>query len=125
MIVLDASAVLAVIFQEPGGDLVVQNALGSWLSAVNYAEVVTKVVDQGFDADRATRAMRRLRPQLSPFDQAQAQRTGELRTATAGLGLSLGDRACLALAETLDATVLTADRNWARLNLGIRIELIR
>lgn len=123
--VLDASAVLAVLFREPGAEFVIRRAQGAAMSAINYAEVIARVVQEGFDPVAADREIVRLRFDIVPFDRSLAHRSGVLRAETRALGLSLGDRACLALAERLGGTVLTGDRHWARLDLGIPIELIR
>lgn len=125
MIVLDSSAVLAGLQGEPGGDHVLQHSLGASVSAVNVCEVITSLVDRGGSPEAARRSVTRLKMNIVPFDEPQAQRAGELRPLTRHLGLSLGDRACLALAEQLGAKVLTADRPWDQLKLGIDIELIR
>jgi PIN domain nuclease of toxin-antitoxin system len=109
-IVLDASAVLAVINDEAGADAVYPNLYGAALSAVNYAEVTTKLAEGGTDRKAAVEAILRLGVQVVDFDKDLAERTGELRPLTRSRGLSLGDRACIALAEREGATVLTADR---------------
>ena len=125
MIVLDASAVLAVIFREPGAERVIEQALGSAISAVNHAEVISRLADEGADRELASREISRLRFEVTPFDQRQAEHAGYLRSATRHIGLSLGDRACLALALAREAPVLTADRAWADLDIGLEIQLIR
>ena len=125
MIVLDSSAVLAVLRSEPGSDFVLERSKGAAISAVNLAEVISTVIERGATAAAAKRNVARLRMTIVSFDEAQAQRAGELRPLTRHLGLSLGDRACLALAEKLKAVVLTGDRGWARLDLGLEIQLIR
>jgi PIN domain nuclease of toxin-antitoxin system len=95
------------------------------LSTVNLSEVVAKLVDRGYGADAIARNLDALKLDVRPFDPAQAQRAGLLRGATRQSGLSLGDRACLALAAELDRPAVTADKAWAELDIGIRIELIR
>lgn len=124
--VLDASAVLAVINNERGADNVIEALLGgAFLSAVNYAEVLTKLNEKGFDRETARRTVLSVGVQVLDFEIDLADRTGELRTQTKSQGLSLADRACLALAERQRLPALTADRKWATLNLGIDIRLIR
>lgn len=125
MIVFDSSAVLAVLQSEPGASAVLEQLHGGSISVVNMAEIVSTILDRGGTPDAVTRNLDRLRMTIVPFDEAQARRAGELRPVTRHLGLSLGDRACLALAETIGARVLTADRNWSRLKLDLDIQLIR
>ena len=102
---------------------------GAWISAVNLAEVVTRLVDQGYDEEEAHEDLASFVLEVVPFDEELAYRAGLLRTVTRPAGLSLGDRACLALAERLDLPALTADRSWATLQLdtrlGIRVEVVR
>lgn len=124
-VALDTSAVLALLFDEPGRervDPVVDEAL---ISAVNLAEIVSKLVESGYEDAEAERAIDGLLPLVVPFDIPQAVDAGALRRETRQFGLSLGDRACLALARRELARVLTADRVWADLDLGIEIEVIR
>lgn len=124
-LVLDASAVIAFLKREPGAARVAEAMVGGAISSVNHAEVGTKAVNDGMD-DRAVEVLLRGLPLVvHPFDAAQAADAALLRRATARSGLSLGDRACLALARALGASVLTADRPWADLDVGVRIELIR
>ncbi|KPF80485.1 hypothetical protein IP88_00295 [alpha proteobacterium AAP81b] len=124
-VVLDSSALLAVLQGEPGADAVMPALQGALVSAVNAAEVVTKLVEIGMTPVEAGTNLTRLDVDIIAFDAVQAQQTGALRPLTRHLGLSLGDRACLALAQQRRATVLTADRPWAGLDLGIAIEVIR
>jgi len=124
-IVLDASAVLAHIGGERGSDAVAQVAVDAVMSAVNLAEVYSKLVERGLSADQADSIIYRYGFEIVPFDEVLARQTGALRSATRKLGLSLGDRACLALAQRDDLPVLTADRSWAKLDLGIDIKVVR
>jgi PIN domain nuclease of toxin-antitoxin system len=122
--VLDASALLALLNQEPGAERVREVLAGSIVSAINCAEVYSKLSDwkvafAGFDD------LISVVPTVVGFDVGLARRAGELNAATRHLGLSLGDRACLALAEREGLPALTADRKWARLDIGIAVELIR
>lgn len=127
--VLDASAVLALIKREPGHDRVAPMfANGSCqVSAVNWAEVLTKLSESGQTDSTVRAAAYALGATVIAFDAPQAETCGLLRTATRRFGLSLGDRACLALARTQGAVAVTADRVWLPLAepLGIAIECIR
>ena len=124
-VVLDTSAFLAVLFTEPGGDSVTARLDEAVMSTVNHCEVVTKLVDAGFDEARIDAILTSFDVPLHAHDAAQARVAGLLRRATRATGLSLGDRACLALATALDAPVLTADRAWRNLDAGVAIEVIR
>jgi len=124
-VVLDSSAVLALIFGEPGGDRVAPVVGESVISAVNLSEIVAKLVERGYRDDEAERAVDGFLPSVIPLDIALAIDTGTLRGKTRQQGLSLGDRACLALARREEVRVLTADRAWADLEIGIKIEVIR
>ncbi len=123
--VLDASAVLSTFRGEPGGE-VAEEAFGdSLISAVNLCEVVSKLVDEGItEADALLIAMTPSYA-IADFDEALGLQAGALRAATRRWGLSLGDRACLALARREGLPVLTADRAWASLDIGVEIRLIR
>lgn len=123
--VLDASAILAVIFNEPGGDAVLPLLDGGLLSAVNLAEVHARLLHRGADADFAWQRIAALGCEICSFDGPMARVVAELAPQTRPWGLSLGDRACLALAIQRQATALTTDRAWKNLNLGIEIEVIR
>lgn len=123
--VLDASALLCLLFEEPGHERV-EAALGSaCIAAANLAEVVGKLVDRGVPPDEAVADLREVDIEVIPMDRAQAEAAGALRAATRVAGLSLGDRACLALAQALGATALTTDRPWAALNCGVAVEVVR
>jgi len=123
--VLDASAVLAVINAEPGQEIVVDALDDALVSAVNHAEVISKLVERGMTLDLARAAIRSIGVDVVDFDSDLAERAGELRRETKHLGLSLADRACLALAERESAVALTADRHWDALKIDIGIRLIR
>ncbi|HEY4902846.1 MAG TPA: type II toxin-antitoxin system VapC family toxin [Candidatus Sulfotelmatobacter sp.] len=125
-IVLDASAILAVINGEPGADTLTPDLLARAVaSAVNLAEVQTKLVSRGWTSaqawDDATSPVR----EVLPFDEEQARITGDLVTQTGPLGLSLGDRACLALGIALKLPVYTAERAWKKLKISVPIHVIR
>jgi PIN domain nuclease of toxin-antitoxin system len=123
--VLDASAVLAVYFDERGAEQVCSALPGPLLSSVNYAEVIGKCLDRGAAIGSIRRKLAAMGFEVVPHDARLAYRTGELRPLTKQLGLSLADRACLALAERERLPVLTADRHWGSLDLGIDVRLIR
>lgn len=128
-VVLDASALIAYLYQEPGSD-VVESAIsmGAVISAVNWAEVLSKVNDKGEDiVDLVAKVADEEFDWLTifPVTEPDAIRIAELRQRTKILGLSLGDRACLALGLRLKLTVLTADRIWKNLAIGIPILTIR
>jgi PIN domain nuclease of toxin-antitoxin system len=124
-VVLDASAVLAVLNKERGADQVVDTLADAVLLTVNYAEVVSKLVEQGLASGLACALVEGIGATVVDYDKTLAARTGELRAATRERGLSLADRACLALAERERAAAVTADKNWAGLELGIDVRLIR
>ena len=123
--VLDASAVLALLLDEPGAARIEAHLGSGCVSAVNVAEVITKLMEKGFHRQQALGLWSGLGATVVDFTAEQAIETGLLRPATAAAGLSLGDRACLTLAARLGATALTTDRAWARINLGIAVELVR
>ena len=115
--VFDASAVLAAIFEEAGASQVVAlwSAGENLLSAVNYAEIVSKLSERGMsDAEIAT-VIEGVPLAVTAFDRSTAHEAGLLRRATKALGLSLGDRACLALGMARKARVITAERIWEKL----------
>jgi PIN domain nuclease of toxin-antitoxin system len=124
--VLDSSALLALVNQEPGKERV-ETAVqaGALLGTVNLAEVVAKLSEGGRSEAEIRYELDRLALEVAGFDDDLAYRTGLLRPATRHVGLSLGDRACLALAEHLNLPALTTDRPWGNLSIGIRIEVIR
>lgn len=124
--VLDASAIMAFVRDEPGAGVVAQYLPGAFVSTVNLSEVLKKAVEAAPDSvDRAWQYLMALGMEAVDFDIRLARRTGELRAATRKLGLSFADRACLALAEREGLPALTADRRWAELDTGIPVTLIR
>ena len=125
---LDTSAILAQLWSEPGADIVNRSMENSIVSAVNLAEVFTKLIERGpLEIAETQIAILQVESPIGivPFDKAQAIICGKLRTKSRSLGLSPGDRACLALAIQENATVLTADRAWSELDVGIEIKIIR
>lgn len=124
--VLDASAILALLFGEPGNERLTEELLGeSAASTVNLAEVQTAMVRRGVASVEAWARAIIVVGEMVPFTQDQARVAGGLVAQTRPLGLSLGDRACLALALELKAPVYTADKSWKKLRLGIPIHVIR
>jgi len=129
--VLDASALLALLKGEPGAERVAE-ALeqGAYLSAVNLAEVLSKLADWGEDPAEAQARMAQVgllgaTVEVLPFTGEDALEVARLRALTRAYGLSFGDRACLALARRLGLPALTAERAWAELDLGIPVEVLR
>jgi PIN domain nuclease of toxin-antitoxin system len=123
--VIDSSVVLAFMLRELTAVEAEPWLTGASISAVNLSEVITKLIDRGLSAETIAENIADLNLEVRPFDQAQAERAGLLRSCTRELGLSLGDRACLALAIDVGGSVATADKAWAELDIGIPIELIR
>ena len=123
--VLDASAILAAFFDEPGADFVAERMSGALLSAVNYHEVVAKLVDRGTPPDQILDIMSQLDVEVVPVDREQAAVAGLLRAETRAAGLSLGDRTCLALASAREATAVTTDRAWGNLAIKVQVEIAR
>lgn len=124
-VALDSSAILAVVFNEPGGDKIVDLLNGGLLSSVNLAEVHTRLILRGIPRDFARSRVRTMGCEICLFDENQAHIAGELGAISHPYGLSVGDRACLALAIERKAKVYTADHMWRNLNLGIEVEVIR
>ena len=124
-VVLDASAILAVLHREPGGEVVVPLASGALISAVNVAEASARLSDWDMREGECRQAILELGLVVVPFDAELAFDSSALRPATKHLGLSLGDRACLALAKREGLPALTADRVWSGLDIGVEVRLIR
>jgi PIN domain nuclease of toxin-antitoxin system len=124
--VLDASAVLALLRREVGWEAVAQAIVaGSAMSAVNLAEVVGRLAEDGMDEVDIREVIDRLDVEVISFGADQAFRGGVLQPLTRTLGLSLGDSACLALAESMNLPAITADRIWASLPLPIQVQVVR
>jgi ribonuclease VapC len=123
--VFDSSATLAVIHAEPGADAARAALAGSIMSAVNLAEVVAKLCEQGCDEALARSLVEELGLEVVPLSAATAWTSGLLREATRSAGLPLGDRACLALAIELGLPALTADKRWSAVRTKAKVELIR
>ena len=125
--VIDASALLALLQQEPGSERVAEALAAGAMSVANLAEVATKQVDLGLDASVLVDRVEALGIQPFPVTREDVAAQARIRRLDVGgrLGLSLGDRLCLALGLRLDAPVITADRVWAELDLPIEVVLIR
>ena len=123
--VLDASALLAVMLEERGAEKVRELLPGAIIGAVNLAEVVAKLQERGVPDEEIDRAIARLDLPVIPFDTAQAMVAGKLRARTRSLGLSLGDRACLALAVVRRTPAVTMDRGWSALDIGAEVIVAR
>lgn len=126
MMVLDASAVLAMLNGEPGAERVAESLSGAVMSAVNLAEVLGKVIDVGGDIAEVRSGLSAAGVRFAAMEPSDAALVAALRQVNGGKSLSLGDRTCLALALRLQtASVLTADRVWFNLDLPIEVELVR
>ena len=124
-VVLDASALLALLNAEPGAEHVAEVLPQAAISAVNLSEVVAKLADAGMPDQAIRDALQGLPLDVVPFDTEQAYQAGLLRPATRSVGLSLGDRGCLNLARSLGLPALTADRTWEQLSVGAKVRVIR
>jgi PIN domain nuclease of toxin-antitoxin system len=123
--VLDASAILAFLNEEPGAERVADVINDAVVSAVNMSEVITKLIDVGMPEADITLVLSYLNLDVRAYDLDDAWNTAKLRPLTRQKGLSLGDRACLGLAGKLGITAITTDKSWKELQLDIKIELIR
>ncbi|HHB13250.1 MAG TPA: PIN domain-containing protein [Chromatiales bacterium] len=124
-VVLDASALLAFLHEEPGGERVSPVLEGARVSAVNWSEVLQKSLQRGVDVEGMQQEFIEVGVIFDPFTPEQAETAGRLFTQTRNHGLSLADRACLALAVDKRLPVMTADRAWGRLKLDVDIEVVR
>lgn len=124
-VVVDASAVLALLKNETGADVVAPVARAALLSAVNLIEVRSKLIDAVSDIDAAMGLLSRFEISTVPLTSAQATIAADLWPVVKGRNVSLADRACLALGIERRATVLTGDRRWIELGLSLDIRLIR
>lgn len=127
--VLDASALLAYLYDEPGGERVEALLAGEQclIGAVNLAEFVAKCADAGMPQGEIESIAQSFEVPVVPMDEKLAYLAGLMRPVTRALGLSLGDRACLALGRSMGAVVVTSDRPWLKLGatLDVKIECIR
>lgn len=124
--VLDSTALIAVVEQEPGYERVVGLLHNATISAVNLAETINKLVGRGSPAGTVREVLMRLELAVEDWSQDMAYNSAEFTPFNKSHGLSLGDRACLTLAKRLHATAVTADRTWRRApRLGVRIMIFR
>jgi ribonuclease VapC len=125
-VVLDASAILAIIGGEPGAEKFTTELLAKAVgSTANLAEVQAKLVSRGWPSHEAWEDATSPVRDIVPFSAEHARLAGDLVLRTKHLGLSLGDRACLALGIALKAPIYTAERTWTQLRLGVPVHLIR
>ncbi|MBX3550158.1 MAG: type II toxin-antitoxin system VapC family toxin [Xanthobacteraceae bacterium] len=126
-VVLDSSALLAFINGEPGREIIASHLPDAVISAVNYAEVVSKLIAKGGSVLQVTALLDVIDVEVVAFDQSQAVLAGNLILRTKGFGLSLGDRACLALASRESASAMTTDRIWEKAadGTGIAVQVVR
>ena len=125
MHVFDASAVLAMVYQEPGAEEVTSRLDGSLISSVNFSEVLQKAGAEGYDLNEVAALLRSMVDGIVPFDDRMARETAGLWQQTRVEGLSLADRACLALTAAVSGVAVTTDTAWAKLDLqGIAIHVI-
>jgi PIN domain nuclease of toxin-antitoxin system len=125
-VVLDASAILALIQHERGAErLTVEILKDAVVSTVNLAEAQSKLVKNGYESEEAWEDALSLVTAAEPYTSEQAKIAGDLITRTEKYGLSLGDRSCLALAIALKAPVYTTEQVWRNLKVGVPIHVIR
>ena len=125
-IVLDSSALLAAILDEPGAEVVREHLRdGASISAVNLCEVVSKLARDGYSEDQISSTLTTFHFSVVGLGEETAFNAGLLVRQTSSLGLSMGDRCCLALADELGLRVLTADRIWAQLDVGVEVVVCR
>ncbi len=116
--VLDASALLAFLFEEPGGEAVGKGLASSVISAVNLSEVIAKSAERGAEVEHVRNDLTDVGIEVAVFDADAAEATAALRPDTRSAGLSLGDRACLALARRLQLPAVTADKAWKSMSIA-------
>ena len=124
-IIFDSSAILALLNMERGHEIVAENLDRAIVSSVNFSEVITVLARKGLGQEQVIRSLKETFLHIEDFDTEQAIIAAKLDEVTKTQGLSLGDRACLALAKSKNLPVLTADKVWKELELGIEIQLIR
>ena len=122
-IVLDASALIAMLKQEPGGEKVAQVIGDSKITAINYAEVISHFCRAGMPTTEVDAMLRLLPLVIVSADEKLARLAGHLRTLTSSAGLSLGDRFCLALAQLEKLPAWTSDRNWQTFAEAVQVEI--
>lgn len=125
MFVIDASALLALMLEEPGADVVRDAPRGSEISVINLGEVLTRLVKIGHDPDAAMAKIMALPLRIRKFREAHALAVARMLPLTSHLGLSFGDRTCLVQADFSGMSVLTADQRMAKAEVGVEVRLIR
>lgn len=125
MTALDASALLAWLFHEPGHEVVGRTLADACISAVDFSEVVGRFVRDGHDGNAVAARIAASPVEIVPFDFEQASAAARLIPATRKAGLSPADRACLALAGSRAIPALTADRAWLDVDAGVEVRVIR
>lgn len=123
--VLDASALLALLRNEPGAEKVAAVLARACISTINLAETFSKMVEYGKPLDAVSYHVDRLRLAVIPFDAEQSRIVASLWKVTRPMGLSLGDRACLALALKSSLPALTTDASWQKCDVGVKVVKIR
>ena len=123
--ILDASALLAYLSAEPGGDATEAVLNRSAISTINWSEVLQKSLAQGHSVENRREDLEALGLLIYPFTAEDAEAAALLWSQTRQVGLSLADRACLALAQRLGVPVLTADRAWGNLDVAVTVRVIR
>jgi ribonuclease VapC len=123
--ILDASAVICLIDEEPGAEIVDKLLSRALMSAVNLAEVVSKLQERGGTDQMIDTTLAEFEFEIIEFDAEQAKLSGKLRNLTRTKGLSLGDRACLALAASRGAIAVTTDKAWKDFEHIARVKLVR
>lgn len=126
MHVLDSSVIIAVLREETDIDALMPHFGGAVMSALNHSEVLQKFAQLGGSVDLAEALIGGLAVQVVPFDRELSIAAAALWEHTRAHGLSLADRACLALAQATGAVAVTADRAWAKVDLpGLTVKIIR
>ena len=124
-VVLDASALLALLNREPGYEEIAEIIPHAAISTVNLSEVVAKLADSGMPEGEIREALEGLALEVHGFERELVYETGLLRPATRSRGVSLGDRACITLGSRLELPVLTTDRAWEGLDQNVEVRLVR
>lgn len=124
-VVLDASALIALLRNEPGADVVKKHLSDAMISAVNYSEILKKTIERGGSSDVTQAFIQNISIRIMPFDEAQAVASAALYPKTKPHGLSFADRACLALAILHEIPVLTAEHDMALVDVPIKVRVIR
>jgi PIN domain nuclease of toxin-antitoxin system len=124
-VVVDASAILALLNQETGSEEVLQFIGKAAISTVNLSEIIAKLAEGSIPEEDIQQILSNFHLKVVAFDEEQAFIAGMLRPASKPIGLSFGDRACLALGIVLNKPVITTDRLWSNVNVGIEIQVVR